>query len=149
MVVALSAPVASANGAVGDRAISSAARQFLSDSAPANAASLRFETAALGWLDNPTITNRQAAAAAKPLVEALERMHTAMSHQRWPIADRKDLRSLAAAFKGLVDDLDALGHANLRHVSSWEAPLLRDQARTLFAANRLRRDLGLKPLSGV
>ena len=52
-------------------AISSAAHQYLVDSAPVDTASAAFQSTAISWMGNPNVTGSEAEAAARPLISAL------------------------------------------------------------------------------
>lgn len=141
----LTGPLGAAAQARGGR--SAAARQYLADSTPVEAASAHFEATALSWVGGSAVTHAEAASAARPLISALEAMHTKLGTQRWPSSTRHDVTVLATAASGLVSDLRALSRADLAKTSSWEGPLLHGDLLITAAANKVRRDLGLPRLA--
>lgn len=140
--------VADAPAAVSEHAPrSAAARRFLADTAPLAHASARFETTALRWIGNPTITHAAARAAASPLVRALGGLDAKLRHQPWPAALHGRLAVLERTSAHLVKDLQALAHVELSKTATWEGPLLADQVAMTAAVNAVRRGLGLRPLA--
>jgi hypothetical protein len=126
---------------------SSAAEQFLRDSTPVEKASARFEAKAMSWFEDPSLTNAQAESAARPMVTALELFRRELVSQRWPAGTNHDISNFAAACGALVKDLRALSHDDMAKSSSWEGPLLHDDLVTTAAANKVRHDLGLRPVT--
>jgi hypothetical protein len=126
---------------------SASARQYLADSASLDAVTVKFEAIATSWIGNDTVTNAQAAAAAKPVVGALGSFEHQLQSQKWPSNVKPAVNALVTSFAGLSTDLQALAHDNLAETSSWEGPLLRDDTATTDATNRVRHDLGLPALA--
>lgn len=124
-----------------------AARRFVADTAPLARASARFETTALSWIGNPTITQAAATSAAKPLVRALDGLVATLGHQPWPTSVRSRVGALERTSAHLVKDLKALRHADLAKTATWEGPLLADQVAMTAAVNAVRRGLGLRALN--
>jgi hypothetical protein len=124
-----------------------AAEQFVRDSAPVEKASARFEAKAMSWFEDPSLTNAQAESAARPMVTALELFRRELGAQRWPAGTNHDISNFASACGTLVRDLKALSHDDMAKSSSWEGPLLHDDLATTAAANKVRRDLGLRPVT--
>ncbi len=127
--------------------ISSSAHQYLVDSAPVGTASAAFQSTAISWMGNPNVTGPEAEAAARPLISALVTFQDKLESQTWPTGARDDIRALASAFNGLLGDLRALSHDDIADTSSWEGPFLSEDVSTTAAANKVRHDLGLPPLS--
>jgi hypothetical protein len=126
---------------------SSAARQYLVDCAPVDKASAAFQSTAISWMGNPSVTGPEAGSAARPLISALVTFQKQLENQNWPTGARKDIRALVSAFNGLVGDLRALSHDDIADTSSWEGPLLSEDVSTTAATNKVRHDLGLPALS--
>jgi hypothetical protein len=128
---------------------SPAAEQFLRDSTPVEKVSARFEVKAMSWLEDPSLTNAQAESAARPMITALELLRSELGAQTWPAGTKNDISVFATACGGLVADLQALSHDDMAKASSWEGPLLHDDLATTAAANKVRHDLGLGPVTSV
>jgi hypothetical protein len=126
---------------------SSAAHQYLVDSAPVGTASGAFQSTVLSWMGNPNVTGREAESAARPLISTLVTFQDRLSTQTWPMGARDDIRALVTAFDGLLSDLRALSHDDIANTSSWEGPFLSEDVTTTAATNKVRHDLGLPPLS--
>jgi hypothetical protein len=127
--------------------ISSAAHQYLVDSAPVGRASTAFQSTVIAWMGNPKVTGPEAASAARPLISALVSFQNDLGSQTWPADARDDIRALVLAFNGLLGDLRGLSHDDIADTSSWEGPFLREDLSTTAATNKVRHDLGLPPLS--
>jgi hypothetical protein len=135
------------SAAVNKAALSSAAHQYLVDSAPVGTASTAFQSTVLSWMGNPNVKGPEAEAAARPLISALLSFQNKLETQTWPTGARDDIRVLASAFNGLLSDLRGLSHDDIADTSSWEGPFLSEDISTTAATNRVRHDLGLPPLS--
>ena len=151
-VAAATAPLAIAmpgGASASDRqaSVSSAAHQYLVDSAPVDKVSATFQSTVLSWMGNPNVTGPQAGATARPLISALVTFQDKLETQTWPPGARNDIRALASAFNGLLDDLRALSHDDIADTSSWEGPFLSEDLTTTAGMNKVRHDLGLPPLS--
>lgn len=127
--------------------ITSAAHQYLVDSAPVGTASTAFQSTVISWTGNPKMTGSEAEAAARPLISALVTFQNKLESQTWPTDARDDIRALVSAFNGLLGDLRALSHDDIADTSSWEGPFLSEDVSTTAATNKVRHDLGLPPLS--
>ncbi len=127
--------------------ISSAAHQYLVDSAPVATVSATFQSTVLSWMGSTNVTGAEAEAAARPLISALVTFQDKLEAQTWPPGARDDVRALASSFNGLIGDLRALSHDDIADTSSWEGPFLSEDVTTTAATNKVRHDLGLPPLS--
>jgi hypothetical protein len=151
-VVAATAPLiiampGTAGASARTASISSAAHQYLVDCAPVDTASAAFQSTAMSWMGNPSVTGSEAGSAARPLISALVTFQNKLESQTWPAGARDDVRALVPAFNGLLGDLRALSHDDIADTSSWEGPLLSEDVSTTAATNKVRHDLGLPPLS--
>jgi hypothetical protein len=127
--------------------VSSAAHQYLVDSAPVDTASTAFQSTVISWLGNPNVTGAEAGSAARPLISALVSFQNKLDSQTWPKGAQDDIRALVLAFNGLLGDLRGLSHDHIADTSSWEGPFLSEDVSTTAATNKVRHDLGLPPLS--
>jgi hypothetical protein len=127
--------------------MSSAAHQYLMDSAPVDTASTAFQSTVISWMGNPDVTGAEAESAARPLISALVSFQNKLEGQPWPKGAQDDVRALVSAFNGLLDDLRGLSHDHIGDTSSWEGPFLSEDMSTTAATNKVRHDLGLPPLS--
>jgi hypothetical protein len=126
---------------------SSAAHQYLVDSAPVGTASTAFQSTVISWMGNPKVTGAEAESAARPLIAALVSFQNKLESQTWPKGAQSDIRALVSAFNGLLSDLRGLSHDHIADTSSWEGPFLREDVSTTAATNKVRHDLSLPPLS--
>jgi hypothetical protein len=144
--VMIAAP-ATAGASSRTAATSSAAHQYLVDSAPVGTASTAFQSIVIAWMGNPKVTGAEAESAARPLISALVSFQNELKSQTWPADAQDDIRALVVAFNGLLGDLRGLSRDDIADTSSWEGPFLREDVSTTAATNKVRHDLGLPPLS--
>lgn len=125
---------------------SSAAKQYLTIVAPVNAASRKFNSEASRWTSSTT--DAQASSDAEPLIRAILKLNTQLSHDRWPASSMSDIKSLVSVDNALIAGLRSLATVNVENSSSVLATLQRDRSELGVAANRVRQDLGLTPVKG-
>ena len=118
-----------------------AAKQYLADVKPANAAMKRFEANAGKW--NSATTDAQAEKEAAPVVRALRRLQSDLLGQSWPSVARTDIRKLYLSISGLEADLLSLANVNLLNSGAWSSSFDHDLTRLGAEVNLVRHDLGL------
>jgi hypothetical protein len=117
-----------------------AAKQYLADVAPYNAANDAFSNASKG-----VTQSSQLEGVVAPLLAALQTFDSLILRQMWPASDRQDVKALVAAGGLVAGDLSSLEAANGLDISTIEANLSRDGNASSSDANILRSDLGLPP----
>ena len=123
-----------------------AGQAYLAAVEPANAALHAFQKKASSWTDSTT--GEQAAADAKPLIDALTALRPKLLEiaQKYPPA-ANDLKALVTAFSALQGDLENLTTVNTFNASSWVQGFTKDAAALNAAVAIVRSDLGLPPVS--
>jgi hypothetical protein len=114
-----------------------AAKQYLADVAPYNAANDAFYNAWKG-----VTQASQLEGIVSPFLAASQTFDSLILRQKWPASDRQDVKALVAADEG---DLGSLEGANVSDISTIDGNLSRDANASGSDANILRSDLGLPP----
>jgi hypothetical protein len=121
-----------------------AAKAYLAAIAPANDALKTLRGKASGWTDSTP--SSQAAADAKPSIEAITMMRTKLLALAvaYPAA-ATDIKAQVNATAALQGDLASLETLNTLDASSWVQQFAKDASATSAASAIVRSDLGLPP----
>ena len=124
-----------------EMSIARAAKQYLTDVAPANAVLKSFATKAARW--GRHTKKKTAAAEARPTIFAISTLERKLLAQRWPSSAGVDLRALAHSCGAIVRDLKSLAKVNALGSTNWMATFQHHASTLGTDARAVRRDLGL------
>jgi hypothetical protein len=118
----------------------SAAKQYLADIAPANAAATTAHNQAKG-----AATVADLAKAVAPVIVSYNKFDSLLLRQRWPSGVKTDIHTLVVADSAYIGDLNAVSNASAVNLSALGATISRDGQITEADSNIVRSDLGLPP----
>jgi hypothetical protein len=121
------------------------AREYLRIVAPANAAHDALIKKSKS--NDSDTTAEQLASDLAPVIAAYEEADNALLRVNWPPSIEADVKALVAANGTLIGDLRAADIQDVLSSSSWATQVSRDGGRSAAAANIVRADLGLPPMT--
>jgi hypothetical protein len=121
------------------------ADEYLRIIAPANAAHRLWSKKAKSYDSNTTV--EQQASDLAPLIAAYEDADNALLRVDWPPSIAEDIKALVAANGALIGDLRAADSQDVLSRSSWLTQVSQDGGKSAAAANIVRADLGLPPMT--
>ena len=124
-----------------------AAKQFEADDGPFSAARTAYGTAFLAWQSAHGIP-AETASFVDAFVAACHTFEHHLDTQRWPSADKSDVRTFASSLTAVANDIASL--PSITTVSGGDELAARfdsDSATSEADSNNLRHALGLPPLT--
>jgi hypothetical protein len=113
-----------------------AAKQYLADVAPENAAADAAST-------QPSATIPEEVTALAPVIAADTKFASLLSHQQWPSGIKADIKTLVVTVYKELGDEKALSSQTALTLASWSTSITADGNGSTAAANVVRKDLGL------
>jgi len=121
--------------------IKAAAKQYLKDVAPYNAAHNKFSSEASKWTGS--ITYAQMGKEATPFIAASETFQQKLLSQSWPTKAKRDVRTFYNAISPLEADLVTLSGVSSLSIENWLSTYNTNNSTATSDANLVRHDLGL------
>jgi hypothetical protein len=115
-----------------------AAKQYLADVKPVNAANIATHVRAQG-ATTPTALGK----AASPWIAAMGKFDSLVLRQQWPSSVKADIKALVVADSAVVGDWNAMSGSSAFNISALTASISRDQQTSSIDATIVRSDLGL------
>ncbi|HVD04287.1 MAG TPA: hypothetical protein VNF75_09190 [Candidatus Dormibacteraeota bacterium] len=118
--------------------LAAAGAAYLADVAPDNAAVNAF---------NALPPNTPVATGAQPLIAADSAFETKLETTNWPLVAQADVKALTTAIGQVDSYLETAGTTGLLGQAAWNQGFASAENVSTIAANEVRHDLGLPPVS--
>jgi hypothetical protein len=144
-VASTAGPVAPASSAAPTTAAADYGSQYVAITAPANDALSMWRSAIrkLGSDSSPSVIANVTATVAV----VLDGTNHELLRAHWPASAEADVKAVVWDEGALIGDLSAVGRQNWFTAASWESHVSADAGKASAAADVVRADLGLPPLS--